>query len=149
MEIRLMEMGDQDRMEQFFAQMGTHARMFFNRSNGNRNWCFRFFEGTDKQAIIRWVAVEDDEVVGYVFLWDTDTMIPWLGIATAEKMRGKHLGKKLMAHAEAWARKNGKGGILLTTHMANVYAQVLYESSGYKRIGVHSESNELLYLNRF
>ena len=148
-EIRLLEMDDRERMNRFFDQMGTHARMFFNRGDGNRKWCMNFFDGTDSKAMRRWVAVENDEIVGYVFLWDIDTKIPWLGIATAENMRGRHLGTALLEHAEKWCRENDKGGIMLTTHMANIYAQVLYERSGYQRLGVCSDNNDLFYLLRF
>ena len=148
-EIRLMEMGDRERVERFFDQMAPDSRSFFNRNNGNRNWAMRFFDGTDTQAMRRWIAVEDGEMVGYVFLWDIDTMIPWLGIAVAERLRGRHFGEKLIAEADTWCRGEGKGGILLTTHMANVRAQTLYEKCGFERLGVHGASNELLYLKRF
>ncbi len=148
-EIRLIRMDDRERVVRFFAQMAPDSRSFFNRRNGNLNWALRYFDGTDRQAMRRWVAVEGDEMVGYVFLWDTDTMIPWLGIAVAERMRGRHFGQKLIETAEAWCRSQGKGGILLTTHMANVRAQALYERCGFERLGVYGANNELLYLRRF
>jgi len=53
-----------------------------------------------------------------------------------------------MAHAEAHARELGKGGILLTTHIANLRGQGLYEGCGYEYLGVHT-SGERLYLKRF
>lgn len=109
----------------------------------------RYFNGTDTQGMRRWIAVEGDDMVGYVFLWDTDTMIPWLGIAVAERWRGKHFGETLIGTAEAWCRKQGKRGILLTTHMANVRAQALYTRCGFEQLGVHGQSNELLFLKRF
>ena len=147
--IRLIEPGDKDRLLRFFAQMAPDSRSFFNRHDGNLKWALRYFEGADTQAMRRWIAVQDGEMVGYVFLWDVDTMIPWLGIAVAESMRGRHFGQTLIETAEAWCRQEGKGGILLTTAMANVRAQVLYERCGFDRLGVHSQSNELLYLKRF
>ena len=148
-EIRLIEPGDRERVEAFFAQMAPDSRSFFNRNDGNHRWALRYFDGTDTHAMRRWVAVDEDEMVGYVVLWDVDTMIPWLGIAVAEKLRGQHFGQKLIETAEAWCREQGKGGILLTTAMANVRAQVLYERCGFQRLGVHSVDNELLYLKRF
>lgn len=147
--IRLIQPGDRDMMVQFFDQMGPEARVLFNRNNGNRNWAMQYFEGTDKLAMRRWVADDNGRMAGYVFLWDVDTMIPWLGIAVAEYMRGQHFGEKLIRTAEQWCREQGKGGIMLTTHMANVRAQALYERCGFERLGVHSASNELLYLLRF
>ena len=70
------------------------------------------------------------------------------GIAVAEDWKGRHLGRELMARAEKHALENGKGGILLTTHTANLRGQGLYERSGYERLGVHT-SGEFLYLRRF
>ncbi len=148
-EIRRMEMGDRPMVERFFDQMAPDSRSFFNRNNGNRNGAMRFFEGTDKPDVIRWVAVQDGEMIGYVFLWDTDTMIPWFGIAICERWRGRHFGEVLIKTAEDWCREHGKGGILLTTHMANVRAQTLYERCGFARMGIHLMDNELLYLKRF
>ena len=148
-QIRLIEQDDRARVTRFFEQMAPDSRAFFNRNNGNYNWIMRYFNGTDTQAMRRWIAVEGDDMVGYVFLWDTDTMIPWLGIAVAERWRGKHFGETLIGTAEAWCREQNKGGILLTTHMANVRAQALYTRCGFEQLGVHGQSNELLFLKRF
>lgn len=149
LEIRPMAMDDRDRVERFFAGLGASARAFFNRDGGNLQGARKFFDGTDAQDVRRWVAVENGEMVGYVFLWDVKTGIPWLGIATADCMRGRGLGGKLMNCAEAWCRAQNKAGILLTTHTANIHAQALYERCGFERLGFHFASGELLYLKRF
>lgn len=147
--IRLIRPEDRELVNAFFDQMAPDSRALFNRNDGNRRWAMRYFDGTDTQAMRRWVALDDDGMVGYVFLWDVDTMIPWLGIAVAERLRGQHFGRRLIAQAEAWCREQGKGGILLTTHMANVRAQALYTRCGFEQLGVHGQSNELLFLKRF
>ena len=148
-EIRPLRMDDRERMRRFFSQMSTQSRVFFDLDGCNSKWCERYFDGTDDYATFRFVAVENDEVVGYVILWDVDTKLPWLGIATAECMRGHHLGRPLLEYAENWARENGMGGIMLTTHVANIYAQLLYTTYGFKQLGMCSENNELLYILRF
>lgn len=147
--IRLMEMKDRDAIIEFYHNMAADSRMFFNRGRGNELSTLRFFDHTELKQKLHWVGDDDGRIAGYVFLYDTDTMIPWLGIAVAEYMRGKHFGEQLIRTAEKWARDNGKGGLLLTTHMANIRAQTLYERCGFRRLGVHSETNELLYLLRF
>ena len=147
--IRLLQKDDLERFSAFFEQMGPDSKLFFNRHDGNRSWGMRFFSGTETQDILRWVAVDDDKIVGYVFLWDIHTAIPWLGIAVAESMRGKHFGEKLIGHAKDWAIEHGKGGILLTTHLANLRAQTLYERCGFQRMGIDNGNLELLYLLRF
>lgn len=147
--IRLLCQEDKEKFTAFFDQMGPDARLFFNRHNGNQDWAMRFFTGTETQDILRWVAVDGEEIVGYVFLWDINTSIPWLGIAVAERMRGQHFGEKLITYAKEWAIAHNKGGILLTTHLANLRAQTLYERCGFQRMGIDNTNLELLYLLRF
>ena len=94
------------------------------------------------------MALDGDRMAGYLFLWDLNKSVPWLGIAVAEAYKGKHLGRILMQTAKEYAMAQGKGGILLTTHVANLRGQGLYERSGYERLGIHT-SGEILYLLRF
>lgn len=148
-EIRLMRSDDRERVDAFFAQMGSEARMFFNRGDLTHKDTLKFFEGGVEPNHRRWIAVDGDEMVGYIFLWDSGSMIPWMGTAVAERMRGKHFGQTLIETAEGWCREQGKGGILLTTHMANIRAQTLYERCGFEWMGVSKVNNELLYLKRF
>lgn len=66
----------------------------------------------------------------------------------ADDYKGKNLGRKLMKKAEDYAISMNKGGILLTTHVANLRGQGLYERMGYEKMGMH-KSGEILYLLRF
>ena len=45
--------------------------------------------------------------------------------------------------------ENGKGGIQLTTHVANVRAQALYEKKGFVCMGLAKNGAEMSYLLRF
>ncbi len=145
--IRCFEQDDRERVKAFFDQMGGETRAFFDRNSGNSSNALNFFEGKD-QEVIRWMALYQGRMVGYLFLWDLDKLIPWLGIAVAEDCKGMHLGRRLMQTARDYAMSQGKGGILLTTHLANLRGQGLYERSGYERMGIHT-SGEILYLLRF
>lgn len=145
--IRCFETGDKPLVETFFYQMGGETRAFFNRGRWNEKGALGFFEGKDHN-VIRWMALDNGRMVGYVFLWDLNKRIPWLGIAVAEDYKGRHLGGLLMQTAREYALSQNKGGILLTTHVANLRGQGLYEKSGYERMGIHS-SGEVLYLLRF
>lgn len=146
-EIRRFQAGDEERITGFFDNLGFDARMFFNRLDGNRKNAMNFRED-DPAKCVRWMACRDGEMVGYVFLWDLDTAVPWFGIAVADSVKGTGLGHRLADTAIAYAREQGKGGILLTTHIANFRAQALYEKCGFRQIGTHF-SGELLYLLRF
>lgn len=87
-------------------------------------------------------------MVGYVFVWDTHTGVPWLGTAVAADWKGRHLGRRLIEHAHAYAKERGAGGVLLTTAIANIRGQGLYERMGYQRLGMHKDG-AFLYLYRF
>ena len=91
---------------------------------------------------------DGEEIAGLVFLWKKFTKVPWLGIGVTERWKGRHLGRRLMATAAAWAESVGAGGILLTTAPENVRGQGLYERMGYERIGTYHDG-EFLYLLTF
>ena len=148
--IRPIVPGDEDMINEFFAVMGPESTAFFNRGRGNQNGTLKFCREQNTDRRIYWMA-EDEEgkMAGLVFLWDLHTGIPWLGIAVREDLKGRHLGRKLIAFAQDYAAANGKGGIQLTTHLANLRGQVLYETMGFKRMGMHGESGEWYYLFRF
>lgn len=131
-------------LERFFDQMGVETRAFFNHGDWNRKFMEQSIAGTSDEVSVSWIAEAGGEVAGYVFLTFADTGIPWLGIAIAENMKGRHLGRTLIQIAKDWAAENGKGGIILTTHVANIRAQRLYENCGFKRLGIHT-SGEVLY----
>lgn len=145
--IRPFVPGDRPLVEDFFARLGEEGSFFFNRNRGNERMTLSWFDGALKN-IVFFMAELNGKMLGYVFLYDLDVKTPWLGIAVSEDAKGQHLGTRLMAHAEAYARQHHKGAILLTTHMKNVRGQALYEKSGYTRIGVHT-TGELLYIHYF
>ena len=131
----------------FFDQMGEQSTTFFNQHDVNRNFAVKLVTEKNK-SIIRWLAEENGEMLGYVFLWDIDTTLPWLGVAVREDRKRQGIGKKLVEHANNWAEENGKGGVVLITASTNSGGQRLYESTGYEKFGVHL-SGELLYIKRF
>lgn len=145
--IRPFRADDRDLVVAFFDQMSGETRGFFDRGHGNRTVALKFFDG-DSSSTDRFMAVADGRMVGYVFLFDMDTSVPWLGIAVAEDLKGKHLGRRLIDHAHNHARQSGKGGVMLTTSFGNVRGQSLYERMGYERLGIHT-SSEILYIYRF
>ena len=96
-----------------------------------------------------WMAEQDNKMVGLVFFKEWNTSIPWLGIAVREDCKGQGLGPTLIRFAQDYALQAGKGGIQLITHAANLRGQLLYESMGFERIGVHGKSGEWYYLFRY
>ena len=142
---------DHQRVEDFFAQMGGESRGFFNRGGGNEKTALSFFDDCPPDEIkntVYFMALDGERMAGYLFLWDTDKSIPWLGVAVAEDWKGRHLGRDLMKHADQYAMEHDKGGILLATSQANLRGQGLYMRYGYEHIGLHT-SGELLFLKRY
>ncbi|MCL2352665.1 MAG: GNAT family N-acetyltransferase, partial [Firmicutes bacterium] len=90
---------DKPLVEAFFAQMGGESRGFFNRGRGNEYSALAYFSPEGRPNTAYFLAEDNGRMAGYVFLWDLDKSVPWLGIAVAEDWKGRHLGRELMARA--------------------------------------------------
>ncbi len=152
--IRMMENTPHDRemVVKFFAQMGEDSASFFNRGHGNENRTLSWFDGAKPDHIF-WIATAtneagEEEIAGYVFIWNKESRIPWLGIAVAEQWKGRHLGRRLIGAVREHCEKNGCGGILLTTAQNNFRGQGLYERCGFEKLGTYHDG-EILYCLRF
>ncbi len=152
--IRIMENTPYDRamVERFFAQMGEDSASFFNRGRGNEKRTLSWFDG-ERSDHIFWIAVAkndagEEEIAGYVFIWNKESKIPWLGIAVAEQWKGRHLGRRLIGAVREHCEANGCGGILLTTAQNNFRGQGLYERCGFEKLGTYHDG-EILYCLRF
>ena len=146
--IRELTADDVSRIENFFDCMGAESRAVFNRRDYNRRGALRACRTPDATRRY-WIAEWEGVMVGYVFFLDWNTSIPALGIAVRDEWQGRGLGRRLMAFAMERVKDAGKGGIQLTTHVANLRAQVLYESVGFTCMGACKNGTELFYLLRF
>ena len=70
-------------------------------------------------------------------------------LALSDDLQGQHLGRELVSFALDEARACGKGGLLLTTHVANLRGQALYEAMGFVCMGQCKNGTELFYLYRY
>lgn len=138
---------------EFFDQMAGDTRAMFNRGDVNRFRVIEHLKRTGDDHQIHFAAVVPSEsggelMVGYVFLWDIDKKLPWLGIAVREDWKGHHLGRQLLDYLDTWAKPKGYGGLMLTSVPANVRAHALYERMGFSYHGVYPDS-EFLYIKRY
>ena len=101
---------DQEKVVSFFAKLGPEGTFFFNRLNGNCKRALKAAAG-EIPYYHGFMAVDHEEMVGYVFLYDMNKGIPVLGIGAIEGYKGVGLGSKMMEYAIAHAKKHGKGGI--------------------------------------
>ena len=146
--IREIREGDEPLIHAFFDAMGGESRSLFNRREYNRRgvlkYCARPLE--DRRY---WIAELDGAMAGYVFFLDWQTSIPEMGVAVRDDLQGMHLGRTLVEFAKNAAKDAGKGGIELTTHVANLRAQTLYEAMGFVCKGICKNGTELFYLLRY
>ena len=137
--------GDEKIIGEFFDAMGAESRSLFNRRDFNRRGILKFCARPDPNR--RYViALIDGAMAGYFFFLDWNTSIPELGIAVRDDLRSMGLGTHLLSLAKQSAVDAGKGGLQLTTHVANLRAQTLYETAGFVNKGVCKNGSELFYL---
>ena len=130
---------------EFFDAMGGETRALFNRRGYNLRGALRACRTEDKTR--KYIAfLSDEKMIGYAFFLDYDKGVPELGLAVRDDMRGMGIGRSICTYAIEHARREGFGGIYLTTHLANVRAQALYEKLGFKLIGPAKDGSELAYL---
>ena len=145
---KLLSAGDVGQVNSFFDKMGGESRAFFDRRGYNRKRAVDFCLG--KAPYSRYFgAFLGDKLSGLVFLLDSDTGIPEIGVALRDELRGQGLGHELVRFGIERARELGAGGLYLTTHVANVRAQALYESEGFRPVGTAKDGTELAYLLKF
>ena len=148
-EIREIEPSDEGLINGFFDEMSGEVRSLFNRNDHNRQGVLKQLK-RPLSSRKYWIALDGEKMLGYVFLLDTDTGVPTMGIALAEDCRGRGLGKTLTRFVIDKAREMGKGGIQVTTHVANIRAQALYEAMGFRLMGISARNvQELYYLHAF
>ena len=148
LEIREVASGDEPLINDFFDAMGGESRALFNRRDFNRRGVLKFCARPDKTRRY-WLALYEGVMIGYVFFLDFNSSVPALGIAIRDEYRGMHLGRGLIGYAKERIKEAGKGGIQLTTHVANIRAQALYEAEGFACMGSCKNGTELFYLFRF
>jgi GNAT superfamily N-acetyltransferase len=87
------------------------------------------------------VAEVDGEVAGMIGLqrgWAYEHDRPFvriLALVVSERMRGRGVGARLVADAEAWADERGAYAVHLTTSLHRDEAHRFYERVGFERTG--------------
>ena len=142
---RVLSADDVGIVNSFFDKMGGESRAFFNRRGYNRKRTIDFCLGKSPYSVYYGVFL-DDSLAGIVFLLDKDTGVPELGLALRDDLKGRGLGRQVAEFGTELARSMGAGGVYLTTHVANVRAQALYENLGFRLIGTAKDGSELSYL---
>jgi GNAT superfamily N-acetyltransferase len=90
-----------------------------------------------------WLA---QALVGWAFIDHLNGACPEIGLAVADIMQGKGVGKSLLAQLLGWAGKNGLPKAVLIVVTDNQRAISLYESHGFVVYGEYfDDSDQLSY----
>ena len=146
--LRLAKDGDQKIINDFFDSLSGESRALFNRRDYNRKGILKHLSNP-LDSRIYYIYEDEGKMAGYVFLLDYDTSVPSLGIALANDYQGKKIGEKLISFMQEKIIRENLGGLQLTTHVANIRAQALYEKMGFVCMGGCKNSTELFYLWRY
>ena len=137
--IRKMSNSDALAVNDFFDSMGGESRAFFNRMDTNRKYTVSYCQAPSQKRNY-FLAELDGQMVGCVFFLAWTTKIPEPGVAVRDEYQGHGIGKKLVRFAIDFAKESSKGGIMLTTHIANIRAQALYEELGFSCMGTYKNA---------
>ncbi|MCA9518348.1 MAG: ribosomal protein S18-alanine N-acetyltransferase [Myxococcales bacterium] len=75
-------------------------------------------------------------VVGYVVFWAVADEVHLLNVAVDPKVRHQHLGRKLVDYLSAFAAEHEARFVTLEVRRSNTAAIALYESAGFRSVGV-------------
>jgi len=83
-----------------------------------------------------WVLRENGRLLGFAVLMAAPDVAHVLTIAVARDAQRRGLGRRLLRHCEAHARKQNVPGLLLEVRVSNTAARAFYEHAGFAQIGM-------------
>ncbi len=96
------------------------------------------------------VAELDGQVIGYCGMWIILDEAHITNIAILPEYRGKKIGKALLIYKMAEAKISGAATMVLEVRVSNHIAQRLYQSLGFRKIGVrpryYTDNHEDAYI---
>lgn len=106
-------------------------------------WSKKSFEGELKNKMaIYFIAVEGDEVLGYLGMWHVVNEGHITNVAVAKQHRGKHIASALLEAAIQRAKELEMLGMTLEVRKSNDAALSLYKKYGFKLEGIRKEYYE-------
>lgn len=88
----------------------------------------------DENALF--LVAEESDIVGYIGMYLTPPEGEITNVAVAETCRGRGVGGRLVGAMQAEAAKRGVDRIYLEVRFGNATAIHVYESAGFREIGV-------------
>lgn len=94
-----------------------------------------FIEEFENELAYYFVMTDDNDIIGYIGLWNILGEGHITNIALHPRYRGKGLSKRLMNALFCFAQENTLCSITLEVRESNTTAQNLYLKYGFKKIG--------------
>ncbi len=96
---------------------------------------FGFLSEVRNPFSLPFVLVLDDEIIGYIVLWDYGESLHIANITVHPDHRRKGYGRYMIKFAVEKAQEMGKKMVTLEVRESNMPARNLYESEGFEAIG--------------
>ena len=119
----------------FNDDLSERSRFLFTPHPYDDQTIGQYIDRTVNNQDLMLVAVADDRIIAYFFLWYYDTEFPVLGIGIVEDYQGQGLGRQIMELLIQEAKAAGCSAVELTTALDNKTAFALYEKTGFKCLG--------------
>lgn len=121
-------------LQGFNLSLSDQTRARFFPHSYDEKILSKYVDRAQKGIDRSYVALSEQEIIGYFFLWEFQERIPVLGIGIADAYQGQGLGKQMMTILIEDAKGVGCAGIELTTVLDNERAKKLYQSMGFRHI---------------
>lgn len=99
-------------------------------------WSKKSFEEEAENELAHYfVMTDEDDIIGYIGIWNIVGEGHITNIAVHPRYRGKGLSKRLMNAVFCFSEENTLGSLTLEVRESNITAQNLYSKYGFKKIG--------------
>ena len=141
--VRPVRPGDEDGLVAFgLCGLSDESRKLFTpydwggaRAALSSEFC-KSIANSQSRRDLHLVAIVSGKICAHAFLWSVCDEIPELGLAVADALHSRGLGRQMMTMLENVCIAKGKPAIELTTMQENVRAHSVYRSAGYEDLGI-------------
>ncbi len=133
--VRVLTDEDVPALQSFNEKLSEHTRSQFLPHSYDTKMVLQYCERNRNEMDRIYVAIHQNSIIGYFFLWDFNRSFPVLGIGIADAYQGQGLGKEMMRILVEDAKTAGSKGIILTTVLSNEKAYQLYLKMGFLYLG--------------
>ena len=131
--VRRLHIGDAPMLEQFYNTRSPQSISTF-KPLGQRttlNECSKLIDRNSERKNFDVIALRDDRIVGWAFLWGVRTSSPKFGLVVADAVQGRGLGRRLMNGVLSTAVMLRLSRIVLTVVRKNVRAVKMYKKRNF------------------